>query len=249
MFRVTTMKIQIVSDLHEEFGDYTLPRCDRDVLILGGDIDIGKRSVRFLEEQLQFSPVIYVLGNHEFYNHDINAIIAFYQTLDLPDLHFLHNSAYHTPSIRFLGCPLWTDVNHENALDIQNIQRGISDFQVIHNGFRLFTVEDSIKCHEQSVTWLRNELAKPFGGKTVVITHHMPSMNSVMPKYKSSPLNYAFASDMDQLILDTHPDIWIHGHTHDSLEYQLGKTRIICNPRGYPHEVNPNFKPCLTLDL
>ncbi len=243
------MKIQIVSDLHLEFGDYTLPFCERDLLILAGDIEVGTRSVRFLKKQLKLSPVVYILGNHEFYNHDVETIITFFQTLHLPNLHFLHNSAYQTPQIRFLGCPLWTDVNRQNTIDIQNIARSLNDFHVIQNGYRPFTVEDSIERHLTSVAWLKKELKTPFDGKTVVITHHMPSMQSVVPKYKTSPLNYGFASNLDQFILDTQPDLWIHGHTHDSLDYQLGTTHIICNPRGYPHEVNPDFNPCLILDV
>ena len=31
--------------------------------------------------------------------------------------------------------------------------------------------------HTQSVHFLTHELAKPFAGKTVVITHHLPSYN------------------------------------------------------------------------
>ena len=243
------MKIHIISDLHLEFGDYTPPSVERDLLILAGDIHVGKRSVRFLEEQLQLSPVVYILGNHEFYNHDVETIITFFQTLNLPGLHFLHNSSYQTPQVRFLGCPLWTDVNRQNKIDIQNIARGLNDFHVIQNGYRPFTVEDSIERHLTSVAWLKTELSKPFEGKTVVITHHMPSMQSVVPKYQMSPLNYGFASDLDQFIRDTQPDVWIHGHTHDSIGYQLGGTQIVCNPRGYPHEVNPDFDPCLTLDM
>jgi predicted phosphodiesterase len=243
------VKIHIVSDLHLEFGDYIFPSVERDLLILAGDIDVGTRSVRFLKEQLQLSPVLYVLGNHEFYNNDVNTIITYYEALNLPGLHFLQNSVYQTNQIRFLGCPLWTDVNHQNKIDIQNIARGLNDFLVIQNGYRPFTVEDSIERHFISVNWLKMELNKPFEGKTVVITHHMPNMQSVVPKYKTSQLNYGFASNLDQFILDTQPDVWIHGHTHDSVEYQLGETHIICNPRGYPHEANPDFDPCLTLDV
>ncbi len=243
------MKIQILSDLHLEFGNFSLPSCDRDLLILAGDVHVGEESVPFLKEQLKISPVIYILGNHEFYKHDVSAIITFYQRLNLPGLYFLHNSVYQTTNVRFLGCPLWTDVNQGNKLDMQTVKNGLSDFQVIQNGFRHFTVHDSIERHVTSMTWLQAELGKPFDGKTVVITHHLPSLLSIDPKYAQSHLNYAFASNLDEFILETHPELWIHGHTHESVDYHLGKTKVICNPRGYAHEVNPSFRPCFTLEL
>lgn len=27
--------------------------------------------------------------------------------------------------------------------------------------------------------------------------------------------------------------LWIHGHVHESADYELNGTRIICNPKGY----------------
>ncbi|WP_215884515.1 hypothetical protein [Acidithiobacillus sulfurivorans] len=34
------------------------------------------------------------------------------------------------------------------------------------------------------------------------------------------------------------PAIWIHGHVHDRMNYRIGKTRVLCNPWGYPNEGN-----------
>jgi hypothetical protein len=38
----------------------------------------------------------------------------------------------------------------------------------------------------------------------------------------------------------------VHGHTHSPFDYQVGATRIVCNPKGYSGE-NPNFDPALTI--
>ena len=44
--------------------------------------------------------------------------------------------------------------------------------------------------------------------------------------------------DIEKVILDLQPKYWIHGHTHIPCQYDLGDTRVVCNPRGYPRE-NP----------
>jgi len=56
-------------------------------------------------------------------------------------------------------------------------------------------------------------------------------------------INPAFASDLENLILEFQPELWIHGHIHTACDYTIGKTRVICNPRGYPSELNTGFIP------
>jgi Icc-related predicted phosphoesterase len=82
------------------------------------------------------------------------------------------------------------------------------------------------------------------------VTHFLPAPPSISEKYHNDPLNPYFCSDLTSLIEEVQPDLWIHGHTHESCDYSIGKTRVICNPRGYvPHEPNPNFRPNLLVDL
>lgn len=69
--------------------------------------------------------------------------------------------------------------------------------------------------------------------RSVVVTHHAPSIHSIVDRYKSNPVSAAFASNLDELILEYQPRIWIHGHTHESFDYRIGKARVVCNPRGY----------------
>lgn len=65
----------------------------------------------------------------------------------------------------------------------------------------------------------------------VVVTHHAPSMKSVDPKYGETPLNAAYASNLDHLV--DRADLWIHGHVHTAFDYRIGDGRVVCNPRGY----------------
>jgi calcineurin-like phosphoesterase family protein len=81
---------------------------------------------------------------------------------------------------------------------------------------------------------LARELASPFQGKTVVITHHAPSAGSVHERYARHPATPAFASSCDGLVAQA--DVWIHGHLHQACEYRLGKCLVASNPRGYGGE-------------
>jgi predicted phosphodiesterase len=99
---------------------------------------------------------------------------------------------------------------------------------------------------------LQDRLDEDFEGKTVVVTHHLPSIQSVSERYKDSDLSACFASNLDYLFGEK-VDVWIHGHTHDSLDYTVCGTRVICNPRGYERygsgPENYDFNPELTIEI
>jgi Icc-related predicted phosphoesterase len=88
---------------------------------------------------------------------------------------------------------------------------------------------------QESLAAITRLVEVPFAGKTVVVTHHLPTEKSVAKKYKGDRCNPAFASNLDEFILQ-HPAInfWVHGHTHDSVDVMVGATRVLCNPGGYP---------------
>jgi hypothetical protein len=87
----------------------------------------------------------------------------------------------------------------------------------------------------------------------VVVTHHLPSFESVAPKYQDSKLSACFASKLDHLMSGEKVQLWIHGHTHDNFDYELNGTRVLCNPRGYYTASNGNenasFNPYLVADV
>lgn len=244
------MKLQILSDLHLEFGPFKMPEIERDLLIIAGDTDIGTRAKEFLISESKKSPVIMVLGNHEFYNFDFDQIKNEWQKMNLVNLFYLDNKEVIIHGVRFLGCTLWTNMDKENPIAIKNVQDGLADYHVIRKGKRLLLPNDTVSDFHQSVRFLREALNRPFSGPTVVVTHHMPSYKSVAHQFLGNPYNPGFASNLDELILTTHPNLWIHGHTHVSFDYFLGNTRILCNPRGYVNrEENPIFLPTLTIEI
>ncbi|MHA2503068.1 MAG: metallophosphoesterase [Candidatus Kariarchaeaceae archaeon] len=242
------MKLQIVSDLHLEFGPIELEPYDRDLLILAGDIHVGQKTLTFLEEQLQHSPVIYVLGNHEYYQHDYHTIHTYWTSLRKQGLYILDNSSITIDDTEFLGCVLWSDMEGGDREAMEASELMMNDYRVIEFRGRALSPKDTMKIHAKSKKWLEKTL-KP-DRKQVVITHHLPSYRSVAEQYRGSPINGAFYSDLDHFIAEKRPDLWIHGHTHDSMDYELGQTRVVCNPRGYfPGQLNPNFRPDLILDI
>jgi Icc-related predicted phosphoesterase len=125
------------------------------------------------------------------------------------------------------------------------------DYRLIENGAKPLTPRDVLEAHRLDRAWLVNCLSEPFDGKTVVVTHHGPSRRSVSEKYGEMPLNAAFASDLEFLML--HVDLWIHGHTHTSRDYEVAGCRVICNPMGYPtafgSQENEEFNPQLVVEV
>jgi predicted phosphohydrolase len=232
------MKLLILNDLHIEFEDFVPPATDADVVILAGDIGVGMEGLRWAEARFPGKPVIYVPGNHEFYHHDI-ALIDELKS-EAPDhIHVLNDDQVIINGIRFLGSILWTDFALFGEADkffaMQAARQGMTDFSIIQDHGQRFTPEDAIRLHTASRDWLAVMLAEPFDGKTVVVTHHSPSSHLLTP---------AFASNLENLMVGDRAALWIHGHMHESFDYEIYGARVVCNPRGYaPKVLNPDFRP------
>lgn len=255
------MKLYVVSDLHNEFGVPFKPPQEAidaaDVIVLPGDIDLGTDALAWARDVFGDKRILCVAGNHEYYGYDFDNLEAELRRVAKEfDIDFLENDAVVFGGLRFLGCALWTDFELFGADRKDDAAataaRGITDFSIIRRGKKRFNPWDAIAKHQASRQWLEERLAEPFAGKTVVITHHLPSMQSVSAWYQQQLLSAAFASDLDTLVAQA--DMWIHGHTHDSFDYSLGKCRVICNPRGYqrPGDMNPentDFNPGLLVEV
>ena len=72
------------------------------------------------------------------------------------------------------------------------------------------------------------------------------------PRFAGSLLNACFVSDAEHLLGAGRTGLWVHGHTHDSFDYAVNGTRVICNPRGYARDgvnENPHFDPGLVIEV
>lgn len=248
-----TMKLHILSDLHTEFADLALPETRADVVVLAGDVGVGRGGLEWLSKQRLDKPVVYVPGNHEFYGHDLSSMEQLRSSAP-PGVHVLDNQSAVIGDVRFLGSILWTDFRLFGETDkwfsIQRARQCMNDFAVITLDGRRFTPADSIALHESSRNWLSQRLAEPFHGSTVVVTHHAPSARSVPPRFTTDLLTPAFASNLEDLLDGTRVALWIHGHMHDPIDYAINGSRVICNPRGYPGELpTGRFDPALCVDV
>lgn len=249
------MKIHVLSDLHLEFSNLPPPLVHSDVVVLAGDIWKKEHGIHWARATWPDSEIIYVAGNHEFYGSERKSVLEKLRSAAKDKaIHFLENDEIIINNTRFLGCTLWTDFQLYGAkradISMQAGQYNLNDFRLIKEGNELFTPRDSIQLFQESVSWLKNKLISDDQQKTVVITHHLPSCTSISERYTNDPLNPCFASNLDYLFGT--PNIWIHGHTHDSFEYVKKHTRVVCNPRGYVQYGQPenkSFDPELVIEI
>lgn len=250
------MKLHILSDLHLEFATFEPPTTDADLIVLAGDIGSGDKGVQWARKAFPEKPIVYVPGNHEFYGSQrIETLSSLHATGKQNNVNILDSTEFVLGGVRFLGGTLWTDFQlfgEEKKLEaIKDSQFYIQDFSAINEeGNTRFTPARSIELHEQFLAWLIAKLDEPFAGKTVVITHHLPSPQSVVAQFKTDIVSACFASELDHLFGKM--NLWIHGHTHESLDYEVNGTRVICNPRGYvlySGNENFDFNPSLLIEV
>lgn len=248
------VRLQILSDIHGEFGQFKPPPTDADVVVVAGDIHVGRNGRTWLRSNFPVQPLIYVLGNHEFYRHALPKLTEDLQReTEGSHIHLLENQAVEIGGYTFLGCTLWTDFQVAgNSTEVRlAAEQTMSDYQLIRVSpqFRKLRASDTVNLHRESVRWLQTELSRRDASKIIVVTHHAPSRRSVPPYHVGSILNGAFVSDLDDLVASSGVPMWIHGHTHHCIDYVIGKTRVLSNQRGYPDAVAPGFNPALVIEL
>lgn len=93
-------------------------------------------------------------------------------------------------------------------------------------------------------------LAKEVRAGDVVVTHHLPHIRSVAARFVGDPLTKYFLHDLSGFVEGCGARLWVHGHTHDTMDYRVGQTRVLCNPFGYRrYEENYGFNDDLLIDL
>jgi len=250
------MNIHVLSDLHLECAFLMPPANDADVVVLPGDIGVSAQGVQWAKDFFEV-PVIYVAGNHEYYNPDLSmpehkALIR--EVCADSNINFLDNDVVFINGVRFIGSTLWTDMTKAPGALYSDMERIVVGYDVdrylgdlIH-----FSEEYAQRLFERNRAWLAAELSNPFDGKTVVVTHHAPSHGSVHAQYAVNPWNPCFISNLEYLMGDN-VDLWLHGHTHNNFDYRVNGTRVVCNPRGYPNPLggweNRTFDPGLMIQL
>jgi len=248
------MKIQLLSDLHVEFQDYDYPETDADVVVLAGDIHTRNRGLEWAKECIKDKVVVYVLGNHEFYGRTYpKHIHALKAEAKGGNIHVLENDVLSIDGMNFLGCTLWTDfeILGDPGIAGCHCQQIMTDFKKITRlpGYSRIRSLDISLISKRSQRWLARELQSREGERNVVVTHHGPSLESVPVELREDLATAAYVSDMTDFIEEHRPDYWLHGHLHNSSDYTIGSCRVLCNPKGYPDEPNPQYSPEFCFEL
>jgi predicted phosphodiesterase len=253
------MKLRVASDLHlEGFSSMPIPllverflpleeKDKESVLILAGDICSDVDLLHdFLEQaERRFKKVIFVPGNHEYYRHDyheLNGIFAsFDNTLSNTVTPYSEEALgylkYTFEDVDFLITTLWS-YGGSTPLEQIMVSRALNDFRLIRVDDQKFSIHFMIEEFKRMSGLLGNDL-KAKDKKTIVITHHMPSVSLCHPRF-GNEIDGGFASPCDHL-LEMKPDLWVFGHTHDTVDQVVHGTRVICNPCGYRSEWNTDF--------
>lgn len=253
-FYFSSMKIQIISDLHQEFGSTDLFFDHADVVVLAGDINLGTKGVEWIKSKIKDKPVIYVLGNHEYYKGSYpKTLNKIKHAAEGSNVFVLEDKAADIEGVRFHGATLWTDFSvFGNPVQYGMIcQPKMNDYKMIRRdpSYSKMRTIDTFKIHQFSRLWLKESLENSTGLKNIVVTHHAPSLRCVPEQYKEDPLTAAYASDMEDFIQEHQPLYWIHGHIHSPCRYAIGKTEVICNPHGYIDEKYNGYEKELIIEI
>lgn len=234
------MIIQFASDLHLEFSqnkDFIKANPLKpigEVLILAGDIVpfavMDKHKDFFSYVSDHFRHTFWIPGNHEYYYFDLAKKFSPLNEKIRRNVQLVNNITINHEKSTFIFSTLWSKISEPNQWQLE---KSISDFQVIkYNNFRLSATQFNL-VHEECLKFITSELQHATG-KTVVVTHHVPTLMHYTEKYKGDVLNEAFAVELFDLIESTGPDYWIYGHHHcNTPDFEIGKTRMITNQLGY----------------
>jgi len=254
------VKLWIISDLHLEFGQpFVVPPPDADVLVCAGDLLTRGivRSIEWLATNIPSSmPVVFTAGNHEYYGGSVQESIRDARSLRdrYPNIHWLENETVDIRGVRFVGATLWTDFRLNGGdpeLAMAAAQSGMNDYKKIKFSklpYRKFKPIHAYRKHHESRAFLKSTLENATAWYTVVLTHHAPSPRSIPAEFRGDPLSACYATNLEDLIVDGQPALWVHGHVHKRVDYRVGGTRVLANPRGYPGE-GIGFDPQLVIEI
>ncbi|MEX1187980.1 MAG: metallophosphoesterase [Bacteroidia bacterium] len=235
------LKIQYASDLHLEFPsnlnymNMNPLQPEGDILVLGGDIVPFAIMDRFQDFfsllSDQFEAVYWIPGNHEYYHFDIAKHRGILNEEIRSNVFLVNNVSVVHRDVKLIFSSLWSKISPQNQWQIE---RGLNDFhQIKNNGFRL-TAADYNELHDESLTFIKNELDELKEDKLAVFTHHCPTFLNYPEQYKGDTLNEAFAVELYDFIESSGITYWVYGHHHTNTpEFNIGNTKLITNQLGY----------------
>jgi predicted phosphohydrolase len=228
--------------MHIEMGAWQTPSHSSHVTVCAGDIGLARnlpQIKRYFDSIKETTDnVIWVPGNHEFYDHDYPVALEEMGEFAIKEgIHLLDETLgtqdLVIDGVTFWGSTLWTDLKEEDWVVMQKIGHGMNDFYVIGNSDKGegagFSAQDSVAINKRTrekINW----------DADVIITHHHPLLRE-HSRFPMSDITYGFCNTgLEQLIYDSKVKLWLFGHTHDSTYEELNGTRIVSNQQGYPRK-------------
>jgi predicted phosphodiesterase len=212
------------------------------------------------------TPVFFLPGNHEYDDRDFETTHArLRETCERLGMVWLEREVLMFNGVRFIGSTLWTDFD---ALTAEQAAAGIltpgEQLKARDKAFRAANfylrknhafqngqpmLADAVRVQGlQSQAWLRQALATPFEGTTVVVTHFAPSLLSADPRYGLAPGTAGFCNALDDLL--EHAQLWLHGHLHCPSDYVKNGCRVVANPLGYARKgEQEGFRPGMLINI
>lgn len=252
---------------------------ENEVLLLAGDLlEMTKRNHPRLLDFLQFCSdnfyqTIAIKGNHEYYNTSFEAIeeSSLWEMRHYFDnVELMQNDGVYGvfpengKNIAIITSTLWTDFENNNPISKLVAKDIMNDFNIIGYEGRTFNPDDAYEMNQVAREHIKKELNLHTDSDfyrvdhVIMLSHHSPSMLSTAPQFKGSDLNGTFSNTgiEEEILLNDEirrkPDLWVHGHLHNSVDYKIGDTRIVCNPfgywRGFKNE-NPDYSKDLIINL
>lgn len=246
------LRAQIVSDVHvpQWASRLRMPPFvadpAADILILAGDIGNGLPDTQTMDWLYRLSDsahwdegILMVMGNHDYYGQDLDhAADLWREALKATRIRLLNRDVAQLGSVRIAGCTLWTDYDRADRVAMLMAQRCLSDHAWITLDGKPALPDAMLAAHQTDLQFLRGLTPGSDDAPLVIVTHHAPSPRSISPQFAGDALNPAFVSDLEHVMHAIRPAVWAHGHVHSPHDYQVGPTRVVCNPLGYPGELH-----------
>lgn len=243
------MIFQYCSDLHLEFPENKVflknnpLKPKGDVLLLAGDImpfiqmDKHIDFINYVSDNFQLT--YWIPGNHEYYYFDAAKKSGTLNEKIKSNVFLINNCTIKHENVNLIFSTLWSHISPANEW---NIERSVNDFKLIkYNGYRLSSTQFN-QLHQESIRFVKKETVQLQTGKTIVVSHHVPTLFNYPTQYKNSNINEAFAVELFDFIETSTINYWIYGHHHTNTpEFKIANTTLLTNQLGYVQNNEHNF--------
>ena len=145
------------------------------------------------------------------------------------------------------------EIDHYSRMFADQGMLGVDNIRL---GDRFLTLRDTNELHRQARSFIGERLrslSRAERDQTIVCTHFWPTLRpwTGPAGRRESEWYHINGSDLDALISECGPRLWLCGHAHTTHHVTIGTTQISSNPRAGdgPGNVNPDFLESYVVEL